>query len=68
MLTSNFFKFLHSEGELFEAGLGLLNAYADLTGDKKFSRDLMSARRIEQLVKAPYRRVKVSLRGLLKEQ
>jgi hypothetical protein len=30
-----------------KSGLGLLSAYADLTGDKQFSKDLMSARRIE---------------------
>jgi hypothetical protein len=30
-----------------KSGLGLLSAYADLTGDKQFSKDLMGARRIE---------------------
>ena len=30
-----------------KTGLGLLNAYADLTGDKQFSKDLAGARRIE---------------------
>ena len=33
--------------EYTKAGLGLLSAYADLTGDDQFSRDLVSARRIE---------------------
>jgi hypothetical protein len=33
--------------EYTKAGLGLLSAYADLTGDDQFSRDLVSARRVE---------------------
>jgi len=33
--------------EYTKAGLGLLSAYADLTGDDQFSKDLISARRIE---------------------
>ena len=34
--------------EYTKAGLGLLSAYADLTGDDQFSRDLISARRVEE--------------------
>ena len=33
--------------EYTKAGLGLLSAYADVTGDDQFSRDLISARRVE---------------------
>lgn len=34
--------------EYTKAGLGLLSAYADLTGDDQFSKDLVSARRVEE--------------------
>lgn len=34
--------------EYTKAGLGLLSAYADVTGDDQFSRDLISARRVEE--------------------
>lgn len=36
-----------AESQYTKSGLGLLSAYADLTGDKQFSKDLMGARRIE---------------------